>query len=110
MMPPRILHDQTLTIRRITQGEADADGVPTTTTTDTSWEHVAVQQVETVEHNDNRATTVTTFRASGPIADIDPTDVLVWEGATYRVVGKPDTRRGKYRINHTSLRMQTAAG
>lgn len=112
--PPRILHDDHVTIlTRTSGGWPDANGVPTTTTTETAWDGVNVQQVQADELTDqDRETSRTWYRVSGPPA---PTPIMAgdrirWRGTEYRVDGDADTRTGSFRINHTSLRMYAARG
>lgn len=113
MLPFSILHDDTVTIEATTSGRPDADGVPTETTTETEWAGVNVQQIK-AEYltDDDRATSRTWYRVSGPPApvELDTADRIKWRGITYRIDGEPDTRTGTGRIEHTSLRMYYAQG
>jgi len=107
----KILHDDTVTIVKVTPGLPDSDGVPTETTTETPWAGVNVQQLTAKDLADaGRDTRVTTWRVSGPPADVDGGDRIKWRGATFHVDGKPDTRTGTYRINHTKLFMLKGEG
>lgn len=111
MRPSRILHDDTVTIVSISSGPPDEDGVPTRTETEKPWKNVNVQQLTSKELTDRgRNTTITTWAVSGPPADADAGDLIRWRGNDYRVDGEPDTRIGRYRINHTSLLMVRATG
>ena len=107
----KILHDDTVTIIRVTSGEPDENGVPTETTVEAPWAGVNVQQLTAKDLADaGRDTRVTTWRVSGPPALVDGGDQIRWRGNTYRVDGEPDTRTGMYRINHTSLLMVKGVG
>lgn len=113
MRPPRALHDGEVTIVKVTEGTTpNAAGVAEKTTTPTPWKNVSVQQTDTTEHVDNRDVTVVEYRVSGPIPSVVPVahDTIIYDGLAYEIVGEPDTRRGRLRINHTSLLMQRATG
>lgn len=107
----RILHDDEVTIERVTTGLPDDDGTPTETTVRSPWKGVSVQQMTSKDLADaGRDTRITTWRVSGPPVQIDGGDKIIWRGATYRVDGEPDTRRGRHRINHTALLMVKGTG
>lgn len=108
---PRVLHDDTVTIVKITSGLPDADGIPARTEARTPWAGVNVQQLTTTELVDQgRNTTVTTWRVAGPPAAVAEGDRIDWAGQTYQVDGTPDTRTGAHRINRTVLQMIRATG
>ena len=113
MLVSSILHDDTVTIETNTTGLPDADGVPTTTTTETEWAGVNVQQIKAeLLTDDDRNTSRTWYRVSGPTPPVDMTtaDTILWRGTRYIIDGEPDTRSGLGRIEHTSLRMYYARG
>jgi hypothetical protein len=95
-------------------GDVDVDGVPITQAPiETPWVGVNVQQLNTDEDlSARRNLTVSTFRVSGPIPAVIPTsaDRIRRGGIEYSIVGEPDTRRGRHRINHTSLIITDARG
>lgn len=111
MRLPRTLHDDAVVILRSVPGPVDDDGVPTRVTNPYLWEGVNVQQLTSEELTDmGRSTTVTTWRVAGPPTMVDSGDTIEWAGKTFLVDGEPDTRTGKYRINHTALVMIRARG
>lgn len=121
MRPPRLLHDDTVTILKVAGGAGegegdqlpiDADGVPITHTTEHEWTGVNVQASSTQEFDDNRETVVTYFRVSGPVPPVTITasDRIRWHGIVHEIVGDPDVRTGYGRINHCSLTMRASRG
>jgi hypothetical protein len=74
---------------------------------------VNVQQVAAEDLTDHeRETQVVKFRVSGaiPTVPVHSTDRIEWDGAAFEIEGDPDTRRGRYRIEHTSLTMTKVRG
>lgn len=111
MRLPRTLHDDAVVIMRSVPGPVDDDGVPTRVNTPDPWDGVNVQQMTSEELTDaGRNTTVTTWRVSGPPIAVDSGDIIEWGGGTFLVDGEPDTRTGKFRIEHTALFMVRVKG
>lgn len=97
------LHLENLTVRVVTAGAPDADGVPVVTTTAREWGLCNVQQTVTTETRGGREVTVTRLRASGPLARwITSGDVIERGGVTYRVDGDPAHFVGGA-LDHTEL-------
>jgi len=110
---PGILHDDTVVIVTTTTGLPDADGLPTSTTVETVWEGVNVQQVQADELDNERQNSSTTYyRVAGsePPVVIKESDRIKWRGDEYLIDGKPDVRKGYYRLEHVSLRMYESKG
>lgn len=113
MRPPSILHDDTVTIVKVTTSTTpDADGLPAETTATHTWDGVNVQQVGTREWDNDRHTTVVRYRVAGPIppVTISAADRISWRGEHYEIEGQPDVRTGPLRINHCALVMRRAIG
>lgn len=111
MLPSSILHNDTVTIEKVRVGLPDADGVPIETITTTDWVGVNVQQVRAeLLSDDDRNTSRTWYRVSGPPVDLNTADRIIWQGTRYLIDGEPDTRTGAGRIEHTSLRMYYGQG
>lgn len=110
---PGILHDDTVTIVTTTIGLPDADGLPTTTTIESVWEGVNVQQVQADELDNHQQDTNTTYyRVAGsqPPVPVKASDRIKWRGEEYLVDGQPDVRTGPYRLEHVALRMYRSNG
>lgn len=100
---PADLHRETLTVNVPTLGEPDGDGVPTETTTPTSWAGVSVQPVVTSESVGAEKVVTARWRASGPPATWIPANATItWRDVTYRVEGRPQTFVGGL-LDHTEL-------
>ena len=112
MRLPRILHDDAVTILHTVPGGApDADGVPTHTTTETTWDGVNVQQLRADEIDDEVQDTDTVFyRVSGPPATVAVGDRIRWDGTEYLIQGEPDTRTGRHRIERTTVTIYHSRG
>ena len=113
MRLPGILHDDTVTILSTTTGPPDANGVPTTTTMETPWDGVNVQQVRAEDLDDQQRETASTwYRVAGnhPPVLVRAQDRIRWRGTEYLVDGEPDVRTGAYRLEHTSLQMHATTG
>ena len=111
MFPSSPLHDETVTIRISEYGPPDQYGVSSQTFTEIVWSGVNIQQVKAELLSDqDRNTSRTWYRVSGPPVAISTADTILWHGIRYRIDGEPDTRRGAGRIEHTSLRMYYAQG
>lgn len=106
-----ILHEDEVTIKRTEAGPPDDDGVPTRTTTEHVWEEVNVQQTMAVETHDHTSQyNRTRWRVSGPPVDVKSSDIIVWRGEEYEVDGEPQTTRGRYKIESTTLFMVEHSG
>ncbi|WNM27550.1 hypothetical protein RN607_00690 [Demequina capsici] len=110
-----VLHTESVTIiKAAPTGDTDADGVPITDApTQTAWSGLAIQQTTADETTAGDVDEVaTTYSLSGPIPSVELTaaDTIRWNGIDYSIVGDPDTRRGRHRINHTSLVLRRARG
>jgi|GEM_PF-4780072 len=115
MRIPNYLHADTVTIvQAAPTGGLDADGVPQTAPpVETQWPGVNVQQVNTNEDTTGyRDQTARTYRVAGspPAVTITAADTIRWGGTDYAVIGEPDIRTGRNRINHTSLEIQRITG
>lgn len=113
MRPPRALHDDAVVIVSTAHGLPDADGLPAETAVETAWEGVNVQQLSAEDVDDEAQDTNTAFyRVAGAIAPVEvkASDRIKWRGKTYQIKGEPDTRRGRFRIEHTSLVMYRSEG
>lgn len=104
------LHDETVTVRRVTLGAPDGSGVPTETVTETPWEGCNVQPVGTAESVGAAQVVTDRYRFSGPTADwITAQDELIHNGITYHIEGKPQTF-GSGALDHTELIAKTQRG
>lgn len=108
MMMTSPLWDDAVVIIQLAGGLPDPDGLPTQGRTETPWAPVNVQQVAADETTDgHQQATATSWRVAGPPVPVEVRagDLIRWNGTEYAVDGNPDTRRGRFRLEHTSLEM-----
>lgn len=88
-----VLHRESLTVQVVTQGTPDADGVPTSTTTEATYTGYNVQPVistRATEGMDNELLVTERYKVSGPpIPGITPASKIIWRGNTYKPWGDP---------------------
>jgi hypothetical protein len=87
------LHDETVTVHRVTNGRPNDDGVATPTSTPVDVDGCNVQPAASTEDIANNEPSVERLRVSTsePCDWIRARDTVTWRGDTYRVLGKPQT-------------------
>lgn len=106
------LHTETITVRRITQGGPDPDGIPVEVLEEfTPPYKYNVQQIDASEDIVQRTQLETRYSVSGPpILGIVGTDQIEWRGNIYRIDGDPDTRDNTANIEHVHFTMYQQRG
>lgn len=86
------LHEETLTLVKVTEGEPDDSGVPTTDKVSYRLDGYSVQQLDTSEDTTGGERVTTRYRVSGPVPDPLPAaqDRITWRDGSYRIDGRPN--------------------
>lgn len=96
-----LLHPHTLLVHQVSDGPLNAAREVTRITSDREWGPCNVQQTASTETRTSGESTVTRFRASGPLAQwISSGDRVTWLGESYAIDGKPAHFSGGS-LNHT---------